>query len=75
MIEDTYSNCKLNKKNCLIVPEFNMHKNPNDKTLPLLAFYIQNLNKNKSVINQLEPLNWHKTAKKNFKQKKRNFSK
>ena len=59
MIEDTYENCRENPRNCIIVPEFLVHENPEDITLPLLAAYIQSLDPRKNIQRQLSK-NWRK---------------
>lgn len=68
MIEDTPENCRANPKNCIVVPEFLVHENPEDITLPLLAAYIKRLNPRVSVQKQITR-NWREKLVKDLFQR------
>jgi FMN phosphatase YigB (HAD superfamily) len=67
MIEDTKENCRANPLNCIIVPEFLVHENPDDITLPLLAAYIQSLSPRQNIQKQLSSKWREKTLQKLFR--------
>lgn len=57
-IEDTFENLREDPDNCIVVPEYNLLKNPDDITLPLLAYYIMQLKQSKPLNEQIKSKTW-----------------